>query len=156
MIRFVSWAPNQNIQGSRVRPNFSRVRLKKIWGRTCATSRSRTEKKVSTTLSLPVLLQQTHIRLISWSNQWDYQWFTLTNQREWRADPKRLSMMHFCYSQIRRAIAHVEEFQHAQHESPVYDRRELTIKTCLHFRPVAVILNCLFNGFLFYFGFQVV
>ncbi len=41
----------------------------------------------------------------------------------------------------KRDRAHVEEFQHAQHESPVYDRRELTIKTCLHFRPVAVILN---------------
>ncbi len=38
-------------------------------------------------------------------------------------------------------ITHVDEFQHAQHESPVYDRRELIIKTCLHFRPVAVILN---------------
>ncbi len=37
---------------------------------------------------------------------------------------KLLSMMHFCYSQIRSEIAHVEEFQHAQHESPVYDRRE--------------------------------
>ncbi len=54
---------------------------------------------------------------------------------------KLLSMMHFCYSQIRSEIAHVDEFQHAQHKSPVYDRRELTIKTCLHFRPVAVILN---------------
>ncbi len=32
-------------QGSRVRPNFSRVRLTKIWGRTCVTSRSRKEKK---------------------------------------------------------------------------------------------------------------
>ncbi len=30
---------------SHVRPNFSRVRQKKIWGRTCATSRSRREKK---------------------------------------------------------------------------------------------------------------
>ncbi len=38
-------------------------------------------------------------------------------------------MMHFCYSQFRSEIAHVEEFQHTQHESPVYDRRELTIKT---------------------------
>ncbi len=41
----------------------------------------------------------------------------------------------------KRDRAHVDEFQHAQHESPVYDRRELTIKTCLHFRHVAVILN---------------
>ncbi len=56
-------------------------------------------------------------------------------------------MMHFCYSQIRSAIAHVDEFQHAQHESPVYDRRELTIKTCLHFRPVAVILNSVYLMF---------
>ncbi len=40
--------------------------------------------------------------------------------------------------------------QHAQHESPVYDRRELTIKTCLHFRPVAVILNWVYlMGFYF-------
>ncbi len=52
---------------------------------------------------------------------------------------KLLSMMHFCYSQIRSAIAHVE-FS-TRNISPVYDRRELTIKTCLHFRPVAVILN---------------
>ncbi len=37
--------------------------------------------------------------------------------------------------------------QHAQHESPVYDRRELTIKTCLHFRPVAVILNWVYLMF---------
>ncbi len=56
-------------------------------------------------------------------------------------------MMHFCYSQIRSEIAHVDEFQHAQHESPVYDRRELTIKTCLHFRPVAVILNWVYLMF---------
>ncbi len=35
---------------------------------------------------------------------------------------KLLSMMHFCYSNSDRA--HVNEFQHAQHESPVYDRRE--------------------------------
>ncbi len=30
---------------------------------------------------------------------------------------KLLSMMHFCYSQIKSEIAHVDEFQHAQHES---------------------------------------
>ncbi len=29
----------------------------------------------------------------------------------------------------------------------VYDRRELTIKTCLHFRPVAVILNWVYLMF---------
>ncbi len=37
---------------------------------------------------------------------------------------KLLSMMHFCHSQTRSEIAHVEEFQHTQHESLVYDRRE--------------------------------
>ncbi len=37
--------------------------------------------------------------------------------------------------------------QHALHESPVYDRRELIIKTCLHFRPVAVILNWVYLMF---------
>ncbi len=48
----------------------------------------------------------------------------------------------------KRGRAHVEEFQHAQHESPVYDRRELIIKTCLHFRPVAVYIKLrLFNVF---------
>ncbi len=47
----------------------------------------------------------------------------------------------------KRGRAHVEEFQHAQHESPVYDRRELIIKTCLHFRPVAVILNYVYLMF---------
>ncbi len=58
---------------------------------------------------------------------------------------KLLSMMHFCYSRIRsRSRGGV---QHAQHESPVYDRRELTIKTCLHFRPVAVILNWVYLMF---------
>ncbi len=41
----------------------------------------------------------------------------------------------------RSEIAHVDEFSTRNIESPVYDRRELTIKTCLHFRPVAVILN---------------
>ncbi len=45
--------------------------------------------------------------------------------------------MYFRYSQIRSEIA----FSTHQHESPVYDKRELTIKTCLHFRPVAVMLN---------------
>ncbi len=53
-------------QGSRVRHNFSRVRLTKIWGRAGATSRLR-KKKVSATESLPAVQQQTHIRLISWS-----------------------------------------------------------------------------------------
>ncbi len=73
------------------------------------------KKKVSATLSQPVLQQQTHIRLISWSKP--------IRDSEVRT-PKLLSMMHFCYSHIRSAIAHVEEFQHAQHESLVYDRRE--------------------------------
>ncbi len=39
-------------QGSRVRPNFSRVRLTKIPGRTGASSHSRKEKKVSATQKL--------------------------------------------------------------------------------------------------------
>ncbi len=59
---------------------------------------------------------------------------------------KLLSMMHFCYSQIRSEIAHVDEFS-TRNISPVYDRRELTIKTCLHFRPVAVILNWVYLMF---------
>ncbi len=40
------------VQGSRVRPNFSRVRLTKIPGRTGASSHSRKEKKVSATQKL--------------------------------------------------------------------------------------------------------
>ncbi len=36
---------------------------------------------------------------------------------------KLLSMMHFCYSQIRSEIAHADEFS-TRNISPVYDRRE--------------------------------
>ncbi len=50
---------SKHIQGSRVRPNFSRVRLKKIWGRTCATSRSRKKKSLRDSESLSAVLQQT-------------------------------------------------------------------------------------------------
>ncbi len=72
------------------------------------------------------------------------------NQSESEGRTSNFVMMHFCYSQIRSEIAHVEEFQHAQHESPVYDRRELTIKACLHFRPVAVIKLSLLMGFILF------
>ncbi len=48
--------------------NFSRVRLKKILGRTCATSRMRKEQKsIRDSESLPVVQQLTHIRPISLS-----------------------------------------------------------------------------------------
>ncbi len=42
------------LQGSRVRPNFSRVRLTKIPGCTGASSHSRKEKKVSATIGKSV------------------------------------------------------------------------------------------------------
>ncbi len=54
------------IQGSRVRPNFSRVRLQKIWGRTGASSHSEKEKK-SIRDSVSLLFDNRHVRLISWS-----------------------------------------------------------------------------------------
>ncbi len=240
-----------NTQGSRVRPNFSRVRLTKIWG--CVQPFEKKNKK-SPRLSLPVLQQQTHIRLISWSKpirdsevqtsflegragyvflkgchyfifipltdkincniykgkQFENLaalklgmgteiWYLIgLGAKLWKTGVsissvvngsaigtgeikkthihvllimlyiyiflqilsrqshqlflyaiifKLLYMMHFCYSQFRSEIAHVEEFQHAQHKSAVYDRRELTIKTCLHFRPVAVILNWVYLMF---------
>ncbi len=63
-----------SIQGSRVRPiwlhvhpNFSRVRLTKIPGRTGASSHSRKEKKVSATQKLCGSKKDTPVRLISWS-----------------------------------------------------------------------------------------
>ncbi len=49
---------------SHVRPNFSRVRLTKIPGRTGASSHSRKEKKVSATQKLN---KRHSVRLISWS-----------------------------------------------------------------------------------------
>ncbi len=52
---------------SHVRPNFSRVRLTKIPGRTGASSHSRKEKKVSATQKLCGSTKDTPIRLISWS-----------------------------------------------------------------------------------------
>ncbi len=55
------------MQGSRVRPNFSRVRLTKIPGRTGASSYSRKEKKVSATQKLCGSTKDTPVRLISWS-----------------------------------------------------------------------------------------
>ncbi len=54
-------------QGSRVRPNFSRVRLKKIWGRTGASSHSRKKTKVSATQNISLSFNNRHVRLISWS-----------------------------------------------------------------------------------------
>ncbi len=103
------------LQGSRVRPNFSRVRLKKIWERTCATSRSRKEKKVSATLSIPVLQHQTHIDSYRGLNQSEIV----------KGGPQTFVYDAFLLFPIqKRDRAHVEEFQHAQHESPVYDRRE--------------------------------
>ncbi len=63
-----------SLQGSRVRPiwshvrpNFSRVRLTKIPGRTGASSHSRKEKKVSATQKLCGSTKDTPVRLISWS-----------------------------------------------------------------------------------------
>ncbi len=52
------------LQGSRVRPNFSRVRLTKIPGRTGASSHSRKEKKYP---RLRNSTKDTPVRLISWS-----------------------------------------------------------------------------------------
>ncbi len=52
---------------SHVRPNFSRVRLTKIPGRTGASSHSRKEKKVSATQKLCGSTKDTPVRLISWS-----------------------------------------------------------------------------------------
>ncbi len=66
--------PSLSTQGSRVRPirshvrpNFSRVRLTKIPGRTGASSHSRKEKKVSATQKLCGSTKDTPVRLISWS-----------------------------------------------------------------------------------------
>ncbi len=66
--------PDFHNQGSRVRPiwshvrpNFSRVRLTKIPGRTGASSHSRKEKKVSATQKLCGSTKDTPVRLISWS-----------------------------------------------------------------------------------------
>ncbi len=52
---------------SHVRPNFSRVRLTKIPGRTGASSHSRKEKKVSATQKLCGSTKDTPVRLISGS-----------------------------------------------------------------------------------------
>ncbi len=52
---------------SHVRPNFSRVRLTKIPGRTGASSHSTKEKKVSATQKLCGSTKDTPVRLISWS-----------------------------------------------------------------------------------------
>ncbi len=64
--------PGNRTQGSRVRPiwshvrpNFSRVRLTKIPGRTGASSHSRKEKKVSATQKLCGSTKDTPVRLIS-------------------------------------------------------------------------------------------
>ncbi len=58
-------------KGSRVRPNFAMVRLNKIWGLTCVLSVREKKKSLHDSLwlpeSLPVVQQQTHIRLISGS-----------------------------------------------------------------------------------------
>ncbi len=71
LLRFLEIRYNQ---GSRVRPiwshvhpNFSRVRLTKIPGRTGASSHSRKEKKVSATQKLCGSTKDTPVRLISWS-----------------------------------------------------------------------------------------
>ncbi len=48
-------------QGSRARPNFSRVRLKKNFGRTGASSRSRNKTKVSATQKVSLLFNTRHI-----------------------------------------------------------------------------------------------
>ncbi len=43
-----------------MQPNFSRVRLKKIWGRTGASSHSRRKKKVSATQKVSLLFNNRH------------------------------------------------------------------------------------------------
>ncbi len=50
-----------------MRPNFSRVRLKKNFGRTGASSHSRKKKKVSATQKVSLLFYNRHVSLISWS-----------------------------------------------------------------------------------------
>ncbi len=50
-----------------MRPNFSRVRLKKNFGRTGAPSHSRKKKKVSATQKVSLLFDNRHVRLIAWS-----------------------------------------------------------------------------------------
>ncbi len=59
-----SISSNHMWQGSRVRPNFSRVRLTKIPGRTGASSHSRKKKKYP---RLRNSTKDTPVRLISWS-----------------------------------------------------------------------------------------
>ncbi len=60
-------ASGQYNQGSRVRPNFSRVRLTKIRGRTSATSHLSKKKSLCDSESLSVVQQKTHVRLMSLS-----------------------------------------------------------------------------------------
>ncbi len=66
-VRCVWLLLRMRLQGSRVRPNFSRVRLTKIPGRTGASSHSRKEKKVSATQKLCGSTKDTPVRLIPWS-----------------------------------------------------------------------------------------
>ncbi len=50
-----------------MRPNFSRVRLKKNVGRTGASSHSQKKKKKSLRDSKSLLFDNRHVRLIAWS-----------------------------------------------------------------------------------------
>ncbi len=66
MFEFVKPCAANTPQGSRVRPNFSRVRLKKNVGRTGASSHSKKKKK-SLRDSKSLLFDNRHVRLIAWS-----------------------------------------------------------------------------------------
>ncbi len=73
------------------------------------------KKRIRDSESLPVLQQQTHIRLNRGLNQSEIV----------KGGPQTFVYDAFLlFPNQKRDRAHVEEFQHAQHESPVYDRRE--------------------------------
>ncbi len=57
----------RHMQGSRVRPNFSRVRLKKSEVALVRPAIRKEKKSLCDSESLSAVHQQTHIRLISWS-----------------------------------------------------------------------------------------
>ncbi len=82
------------------------------------TSRSRKEKKVSATLPVGVSL--------CFNNRHTLGSYRGVNQSEIvKSGPQTFVYDAFLlFPNQKRDRAHVEEFQHAQHESPVYDRRE--------------------------------
>ncbi len=89
-------------QGSRVRPNFSMVRLKTIWGCTGATSCSK-KKSLCDSESLPVVQQQTHIRPISWSKP-------IRNSEGWTPPPS--DWLWSKYSCTSETVSSVKPFKH--------------------------------------------